>query len=186
MAAALAARVVQHPRAVRPPTHFLRPPDGRRTSLPRTHRDTCRGTDSTSMGSSRLAAFISSGGASLPRLVTNASWACTRSSRAFSRSLSGPTSAMASRSSAASKSPASTLADAAASARLARCALSSVSIVARSRNAAAAASPPRACARPAERSSSAATSSSGPGAAWARCQARRSASSSGSVTSASA
>ena len=49
------------------------------------------------------------------------------------------------------------------------------------RNAAAAASPPRACARPAERSSSAATSSSGPAAACARCQARRSGSSSGSV-----
>ena len=46
------------------------------------------------------------------------------------------------------------------------------------RNAAAAARPPRACARPAERSSSAATSSSGPAAAWARCQARRSGSSS--------
>ena len=39
---------------------------------------------------------------------------------------------------------------------------------------AAAASPPRACARPAEFSRSAATSSSGPGAACARCQARRS------------
>ena len=44
----------------------------------------------------------------------------------------------------------------------------------------------RACARPAERSSSAATSPSGPGAACARCQARRSGSSCGSVTSASA
>ena len=63
---------------------------------------------------------------------------------------------------------------------------SGVSIAARSRNAAAAAMPPRACARPAERSSSEATSSSGPGAAWARCQARRSGSTSGSVTSASA
>ena len=37
-----------------------------------------------------------------------------------------------------------------------------------------AASPPRAWARPAERSSSLATSSSGPSVAWARCQARRS------------
>lgn len=44
-------------------------------------------------------------------------------------------------------------------------------VFARSRNAAAAAKPPRACARPAERSSSAATVSSGRGAAWARCHA---------------
>jgi hypothetical protein len=50
--------------------------------------------------------------------------------------------------------------------------------------AAAAASPPSACARPAERWSSAATTSSGPGADWARCQARRSGSISGSVASA--
>ena len=49
------------------------------------------------------------------------------------------------------------------------------------RNAAAAATPPRACARPAERSSSAATSSSGPGVARARCQARRSGSVSATV-----
>ena len=49
-----------------------------------------------------------------------------------------------------------------------------VSATARWRKAAAAATPPRACARPAERSSSAATSSSGPGVARARCQARRS------------
>ena len=55
-----------------------------------------------------------------------------------------------------------------------------------SRNAAAAVSPPRACARLAERSSSAATSSSGPGAACARCHARRSGSSCGSVASARA
>ena len=63
---------------------------------------------------------------------------------------------------------------------------SAVSNTDRCRNAAAAARPPRACARPAERSSSAATSSSGPSAAWARCQARRSGSARGSVTSASA
>jgi hypothetical protein len=56
----------------------------------------------------------------------------------------------------------------------------------RSKKAAAAARPPRPCARSAERSSSAATSSSGPATACARCQARRSGSSSGSVTSASA
>ena len=53
------------------------------------------------------------------------------------------------------------------------------------RKAAAAARPPRACARSAERSSSCATSSSGPGVACARCQARRSGSTSGSVASAS-
>ena len=46
--------------------------------------------------------------------------------------------------------------------------------------------PPRACARPADRSSSAATCSSDPGAAAARCHARRSGSRSRSVTSASA
>ncbi len=56
---------------------------------------------------------------------------------------------------------------------------SSVSSTARCRKAAAAAMPPRACARPAERSSSAATSSSGPEVARARCQARRSGSLSG-------
>src|SRR5262249_16552800 len=60
------------------------------------------------------------------------------------------------------------------------------SAAARARKEAAAAGPPRACARPAERSSSPATSSSGPSAAWARCQARRSGSDSGSVASASA
>ena len=54
------------------------------------------------------------------------------------------------------------------------------------RNAAAAARPPRSCARTADRSRSAATSSSGSGAAWARCQARRSGSAAGSVASASA
>ena len=61
-----------------------------------------------------------------------------------------------------------------------------VSATARCRNAAAAARPPRACARPAERSSSKATCSSGPAAAAARCHARRSGSVSRSVASASA
>ena len=63
---------------------------------------------------------------------------------------------------------------------------SGVSAVARSRSAAAAARPPRLCARPAECSRSAATASSGPAAASARCQARRSAANSASLTSASA
>ena len=71
-------------------------------------------------------------------------------------------------------------------ARTARRAGSGVSSVARCRNAAAAAAPPRACARPAERSISAATASSGPAAACARCHARRSGSASGSVASARA
>ena len=87
---------------------------------------------------------------------------------------------------AASNAPAWKLACAAASARSARRAGSTVSATARCRNAAAAATPPRACARPAERSSSAATSSSGPGVAGRRCQARRSGSVSASVASARA
>ena len=53
-------------------------------------------------------------------------------------------------------------------------------------NHAAAARPPRASARSAERSSSSATSSSGPSAACARCHARRSGSTGGSVASANA
>jgi len=75
---------------------------------------------------------------------------------------------------------------AAANARTPRRAGSGVSLIARSRKAAAAANPPRACVRPADRSSSAATSSSGPAAAWARCQARRLGSVPGSVASARA
>ena len=79
------------------------------------------------------------------------------------------------------------LACAAASARCARRAGSSVSPAERSRNAAAAARPPRRCARPAELLKfGRQPSSSGPGAAWARCQARRSGSATGSVASASA
>ena len=161
-------------------------PGGRRRS-PRTVRpDRSHGTVRRRLARAVLAALSNSAGASLPRLVTNASWARTRSTRACWKSLCGPVSATVSRSCAASNAPVWTLACAAASAREARCAGSSVSIVARSRNAAAAASPPRARARPAERSSSAATSSSGPGEACARCQARRSGSSCGSVTSAKA
>ena len=78
------------------------------------------------------------------------------------------------------------LALAATSARCARRLGSGVSSAARSWNAAPAARPPRARARPAERSSSAATSSSSPAVACARCQARRSGSTSASVASASA
>ena len=85
-----------------------------------------------------------------------------------------------------SSAPACRLACAAARARPDRRAGSAVSSTARCKNAAAAAMPPRACARPADRSSSAATFSSGPGAAAARCHARRSGSRSRSVTSASA
>ena len=86
----------------------------------------------------------------------------------------------------ASNRPAWKLTSAAAKARSASRAGSAVSSTARFRKAAAAAMPPRAWARPAERSSSAATSSSGPGAAHARCQARRSGSVSASVASARA
>ena len=88
--------------------------------------------------------------------------------------------------SAGSNAPARRLASAAASRRSARRAGSGVSSAAWARKAASAATPPRACARLAERSSSSATSSSGPAAARARCQARRSGSSARSVTSASA
>ena len=88
--------------------------------------------------------------------------------------------------SAASSAPASRLARAAASRRRTRSAGSGVSVAALSRKAADAAMPPRASARAAERSSSSATCSSGPGAAWARCHARRSGSVSASVASASA
>jgi hypothetical protein len=69
-------------------------------------------------------------------------------------------------------------------ARAARGALDRASVRPSALGTRAAASPPRACARPAERSSSAATSSSWPWVACARCQARRSGSRSGSVTSA--
>ena len=70
------------------------------------------------------------------------------------------------------EAPACMLAFAAASARSACRAGSAVSNTARSRNAAAAAIPPRACAWPAQCSNSVATSSSGSAAAWAPCQAR--------------
>ena len=63
---------------------------------------------------------------------------------------------------------------------------SGVSSAARSRNAAAAARPPRRCARSAEFAISLATDSSGVAVACARCQARRSESRTGSVESASA
>jgi hypothetical protein len=85
-----------------------------------------------------------------------------RAVRARPNSFSGPASAAASSPSAASNAPAWYLACAAASARSARCDGSSVSATDRSKNAAAAASPPGAWARPAEFSSSAATCSSGP------------------------
>ena len=110
----------------------------------------------------------------------------TRSTRARWKSSRGPVAAVARRASAASNAPAWRLAWAAASARSPRSSGSSVSATERCRNAAAAASPPRAWARLADRSSSAATRSLGPGVARARCQTRRSGSVSGSVASASA
>lgn len=72
------------------------------------------------------------------------------------------------------RAPACMSACAAARMRSACRAGSAVRATDHSRNAAAAAIPPRACARPAQRSSSVATSSSGPATAWAQCQTRRS------------
>ena len=97
-----------------------------------------------------------------------------RSSRARWSSSTGPSSATASSSDADTASATSSFACAASSERSTRPAGSGVSSAARCRNAAAAASPPRACARPAERASSAAMASSGDEVACARCQARRS------------
>ena len=82
--------------------------------------------------------------------------------------------------------PACKLAWAAASPRRTRCLGSPDRTTERCRNAAAAARPPRACARLADCSSAAATSSLGPAAAVARCHARRSGSTLGSVASARA
>jgi hypothetical protein len=132
----------------------------------------------TSSVSSFLAAWSSSSGASLPRFWANATPARSRSTRARPSSSSGPASAAASSPRATSNAPARRLAWAAASALSARRAGSPVSATARRRKAPAAAKPPRACARPAERASSKATSSSGPEAAAARCHARRSGSTS--------
>ncbi len=94
-------------------------------------------------------------------------------------------STVVSRAAAVSVAPASRCARTAASVRSTRSVVSSDNAAARSMNAAAAVTPPRDRAREAERSSSAATSSSGPVPACARCQARRSGSTTGSVTSAS-
>ena len=127
-----------------------------------------------SNGSKSLAAVSSSPGASFPRSAANEIRARRRSTSARWTPSSGPASAFAASVSASSNAPASCFAWAAASARAARRAGSSVNTDERSRNAAAAANPPRACARAAERSSSAATSSSGIDVACARCQARRS------------
>ena len=137
-------------------------------------------------GASRRAARSSSAGASLPCVETNAICARSKSTRAPSSSSSAPASVDESRPIASSSAPARNFVCAATSARCARRAESGVNIAARSRNAAAAAKPPRACARAAERSSSSATSSSGTDAACARCHARRSGSMSGSVAAASA
>ena len=120
------------------------------------------------------------------RLDANAIRPRSTSTRARCRSSTASDSAVASNALAASGAPACSLAFAAASARDPRRTGSGVSSVARSRYAAAAATPPRSCTRSAEHSSSAATASSGPAAAWARCQARRSGSESGAVTSARA
>ena len=133
-----------------------------------------------------MAALSSSGGASLPRVDANAIWPRSRSTWACWSSVSGPASAMARSRSAASTAPAWRLASCRGERAPRRGAWARAS------------APPRVRGRPrprpsrrgpapaAERSSSAATSSSDPGVAWARCQARRSGSTSGSVASASA
>ena len=170
----------------RPPAHRRRRPGARRTAPPGRRPGRSRGPGP---GRAAPAAWPPSAAAAARRCPgpeANATCPRSRSARARCSSSTGPASAMASRSRAWSNAPACRLACAAASVRSARRAGSAVSAAARSRNAAAAASPPRACARPADRSSSAATSSSGPAAAWARCQARRSGSAAGSVASASA
>ena len=104
----------------------------------------------TSSGSSFLAAWSSSSGASPPRRCANTISARSRSMRARPSSSSGPASAAARSPRATSNAPAPRLAWAAASARSARRAGSPVSATARCRNAAAAAWPPRAFARSAE------------------------------------
>ena len=126
--------------------------------------------------------------ASPPRLGANAIWARSMVTWARCELVERPGLALRpSRPSAASKAPACVLSRAPPRARGAPArAGSGVRAVARSRKAAAAASPPRACARSAERSSSRRPSSSSAGAACARCHARRSGSVPGSVASASA
>ena len=160
--------------------------DARRTA-PRTPRpDRSRGPDAVSSGSSRRAAASSSGSASLPRFAAKEISARSRSTRARSAS--------SERSRLGRRQQGQRVVERAGvhlglRARSRRCTWRGrvgVRAAAWSRNAAAAAIPPWASARPAERSSSAATASSGPTAAQARCQAHRSGSVSGSVTSASA
>ena len=126
-----------------------------------------------------------SGGASLPRLRANAISAFSRSIRARLSSSSGSGCAEARSSAACSNAPAWSFSWAAETVRCARSVGSLVSATARPRKAAAAATPPRARALSADRSSSAATPSSGPDAALARCHTRRSGSFSASVASAS-
>ena len=137
-------------------------PSARRTWRRTARRDRSPGTVARRRVPAARRPGLSSSGASPPRLVTQASWACMSSMRAWSSSLSGPADAIASRLRVASNAPAWNLVPAAASARTARRVGSGVSTVARSRNAAAAASPPRSRARPAERSSSSSTFALGP------------------------
>ena len=178
---------VRRGRPLPPPARRGRCRDGRRRSRLRALRGTSRAPAPASSGSRRFAALSRSGGASLPAsrgegelraqpLQPGALQLVERPSSRQPPAASEPPSG----------APASCLACAAVSSRWARRAGSGVSLAARSRNAAAAARPPRARARSAERSSSAATSSSGASVAWARCQARRSGSSSGSVAAARA
>ena len=136
-------------------------------------RDASRASAGSSC-SSCLAAPLNNAGVSPPRVRPNAIRACSRSACARPSASSGNIAATASSASAASGAPASNLASAAASARLPRRVGSGVSSAARSRNAAAAANPPRAWARDADCSRLTATLSSAAEDACARCHASRS------------
>ena len=136
--------------------------------------------------SSREAAFNIRGDTSLSRLRAKAIWPNRASSCALRKSSSGPRSATAASPAAASNAPARRFASAPRSARRARRDGSTVRATDRSKNAPAAAYPPRDCARAAEASSSAATVSLGRTVACARCHARRSGSELRSVASAKA
>ena len=161
---------------------------GRRRARRPTRRDRSRAPGSTSSGSSRLAALSSSRRGLADPLAPSAICPRSSSTRAPLELVERPgLGRRPAAPSAASNAPACEVGAGPQPAPApSRRSGSGVSATERSRNAAAAASPPRAWARPAERSSSAATSSSGPDAAAARCQARRSGSSCGSVAAASA
>ena len=109
---------------VAPPARRPRPPARRRrlqrrwTWRPRAPRGTSRGRARGRVGSRRLAALRNRRPASPPRRCSNAIWARKRSTRARPSSSSTPASTPANSPSAASRSPASRFAPAAASSAL--------------------------------------------------------------------